>query len=478
MGLNDLMHPRNRYKDSPPNFSELGAIYPEFKKFTRENSSGTVSINFKDPEALRAVTCCTLDHDFGLKLDLPLDRLIPTVPLRLNYILWLEDLMKSLGEVAEAVWGLDIGTGASCIYPLLGAAIDNWNFIATEIDEFALGYAQRNVAQNGMDGKIKLKLVSPDSYLRKPLKDVTQKITFCMCNPPFFSCEEEAMFGASRTDKRPLPTSVCTGSANETVTRGGEVEFVKGIIRDSMEMKDMISWYTTMLGKKSSLTEVMAFLKKNKIYAVTTTEFCQGKTRRWGVAWTFIKGILSIEIDIKETSHKTTDSISFTCTAVENTWSNQRRKRREQQRQKPLISDDVPPAAIEDADQRSTSAAGSTPTAIDLSQTGKKSITDTCALTKRENSTDKTAEGPMNGSQVSGSTTNSDGKPESDMALKDRGVNQNCSSPLCVFSVNVGEKIGEGQEIVCISVEFVDGKDKNQLYQIYQYLQNKLLKGL
>ncbi|EDO35855.1 predicted protein, partial [Nematostella vectensis] len=378
MGLNDLMHPRNRYKDTPPNFSELAAIYPEFKKFTRENSSGTVSINFKDPEALRAVTCCTLDHDFGLKLDIPLDRLIPTVPLRLNYILWLEDLMKSLGEVEEAVWGLDIGTGASCIYPLLGAAIDNWNFIATEIDEFALGYAQRNVAQNGMDGKIKLKLVSPDSYLKKPLKDVTQKITFCMCNPPFFSCEEEAMFGASRTDKRPLPSSVCTGSANETVTKGGEVEFVKGIIRDSMEMKDMISWYTTMLGKKSSLMEVMAFLKKNKIYAVTTTEFCQGKTRRWGVAWTFIKGILSIEsppakrhkkhhkakpltftlnssschvqshvkdtadkikqlflqlkIDIKETSHKTTDSISFTCTAVENTWSNQRRKRREQQR--------------------------------------------------------------------------------------------------------------------------------------------------
>lgn len=115
MGFNDLMHPRNIYRNSPPDFKILAEKFDYFKKFTKESNSGHFTLNFKDPGALRALTCALLEHDFGLKLSIPLDRLIPTVPLRLNYILWIEDLLSCLPEVYRhaTVRGFDIGKAES-----------------------------------------------------------------------------------------------------------------------------------------------------------------------------------------------------------------------------------------------------------------------------------------------------------------------------------------------------------------------------
>jgi len=76
-------------------------------------------------------------------LDIPVDHLIPTVTLRANYIHWLQDLLNLNPDTK--VHGLDIGCGASCIYPLLGAAINNknWTFLGTDIDKESLKYAKK-----------------------------------------------------------------------------------------------------------------------------------------------------------------------------------------------------------------------------------------------------------------------------------------------------------------------------------------------
>lgn len=47
------------------------------------------------------------------------------------------------------------GTGASCIYPLLGSKLNGWRFLATEIDKDSVTYALSNVQRNSMDTKIK-----------------------------------------------------------------------------------------------------------------------------------------------------------------------------------------------------------------------------------------------------------------------------------------------------------------------------------
>ena len=107
MSLNKFMHPRNKYRNQKPSFKELALEYPDFGKHTtRDEESGKVHLDFKDPSALRALTKTLLKHDFELDVDLPSDRLVPTIPLRLNYIHWIEDILDNTeGEIR----GIDIG---------------------------------------------------------------------------------------------------------------------------------------------------------------------------------------------------------------------------------------------------------------------------------------------------------------------------------------------------------------------------------
>jgi len=69
---------------------------------------------------------------------IPDGQLCPTVPNRCNYIHWLQHLLSSdiiprtLSTDAK-VRGFDIGTGASCIYPLLGASLHGWSFVGSGI---------------------------------------------------------------------------------------------------------------------------------------------------------------------------------------------------------------------------------------------------------------------------------------------------------------------------------------------------------
>lgn len=65
-----------------------------------------VHVDFRNPAHLRAVTWALLKDDFHLDVKLPVDRLTPTVPLRLNYILWLEDILGKSGTPRK---GIDIG---------------------------------------------------------------------------------------------------------------------------------------------------------------------------------------------------------------------------------------------------------------------------------------------------------------------------------------------------------------------------------
>lgn len=65
------------------------------------------------------------------------------MPNRSNYIHWIEDLLSS--DVVEKIdgrgdgaRGFDIGTGANCIYPLLGASLRGWRFVGSGTEVFLL----------------------------------------------------------------------------------------------------------------------------------------------------------------------------------------------------------------------------------------------------------------------------------------------------------------------------------------------------
>ncbi|XP_038182257.1 RNA N6-adenosine-methyltransferase METTL16 [Arvicola amphibius] len=289
MALSKSMHARNRYKDKPPDFAYLASKYPDFKQHIQINLNGRVSLNFKDPEAVRALTCTLLREDFGLSIDIPLERLIPTVPLRLNYIHWVEDLIGHQDSDKSTLRrGIDIGTGASCIYPLLGATLNGWYFLATEVDDMCFNYAKKNVEQNNLSDLIKVVKVPQKTLLMDALKEESEIVyDFCMCNPPFFANELEAQGVNSRNSRRPPPSSVNTGGITEIMAEGGELEFVKRIIHDSLQLKKRLRWYSCMLGKKCSLAPLKEELRIQGVRKVTFTEFCQGRTMRWALAWSF-----------------------------------------------------------------------------------------------------------------------------------------------------------------------------------------------
>lgn len=69
--------------------------------------NGRVSLNFRNERTLRELTKMLLLEYFGLHVDFAPGSLVPTLALRLNYILWLEDLLAPLK--LDAVRGIDIG---------------------------------------------------------------------------------------------------------------------------------------------------------------------------------------------------------------------------------------------------------------------------------------------------------------------------------------------------------------------------------
>lgn len=47
-------------------------------------------------------------------------------------------------------------------------------------------------------------------------------------------------------------------------------------------------WFTSMIGRKSNLKFLTSKLWEVGVTVVKTTEFVQGRTSRWGLAWSFL----------------------------------------------------------------------------------------------------------------------------------------------------------------------------------------------
>lgn len=352
--------------------------------YSFQSLTGRKRIDFKDQKALRILTQCLLHKDFDLIVNFPENKLVPTLPLRLNYILWLEDILRTF-QFKENIRGIDIGCGASCIYGLLSAKQNKWEMYGTEVDLDSLRFARENVTKNRLEGLIHVIEQKEKDELFKVVLYISEEIHFSMCNPPFYDDFEETP--VNRTGGRDMPRSSNTGTGKEIRVEGSEVSFVIRMIDESLVLKDRIKIYTSMLGKKSSLASVKNYLKEKGVTNFITTEFCQGRTTRWGIAWSHVSGIYLNKVpqyERKNMRKPTGHSVSFTLlkeglsldwdriekmleklfsdlkmriglheqedeksvwevSALTNTWSHQRRKRRRAEK-----GDDGPPEKMTD----------------------------------------------------------------------------------------------------------------------------------
>ncbi|XP_037949569.1 U6 small nuclear RNA (adenine-(43)-N(6))-methyltransferase [Teleopsis dalmanni] len=287
------MHPRNVFR-TQPDYIALAIKHKDFRMICKLELNGKVIPNYKNDNALRTLTETLLKEYFNLKIEIAPGNLIPTVPLRLNYILWLEDLLTKIN--VKDVKGIDIGCGSSCIYALLGAK-KNWQMTALESNSVNLEYAKKNIEANNMQQLI--------SLFAQPNKDVIfknffqtcpddMKFHFSMCNPPFYNSSLSNPFNGTtrKSKKRPPPRNCTTGNMEELACPGGEVKFVERIVEESLLYSERIMIFSSMLGHKSSVSQVQEILKKIDIKHIATTEFHQGNTTRWCIAWSFSDNML------------------------------------------------------------------------------------------------------------------------------------------------------------------------------------------
>lgn len=190
-------------------------------------------------------------------------------------------------DPSRDVVGIDIGVGASCIYSLLGCASrPKWRFGGTDIDEKNFEYASKNVTLNNLDSRIRLRKVDPEDPLL-PLKELgIRHADFVMCNPPFFASKQDML--ATHLTKKRSPSAVCSGADVEMITEGGDLGFVMRMVEESRKLRDQVQWYSSMLGKLSSATQLVEALKDRDITNFAVTSLQAGNvTRRWAIAWSF-----------------------------------------------------------------------------------------------------------------------------------------------------------------------------------------------
>ncbi|KAK8159458.1 hypothetical protein IWX90DRAFT_389645, partial [Phyllosticta citrichinensis] len=251
-----------------------------------------------------------LRKDFNIELVMPEDRLFPTI--RALYVRWIKSLLDGTNpswyedfvpESAarergrrEEIAGLDIGTGASAIYPLLALRLyPKWFMFGTEIDTTSLEYAQMNLAANKLDGRCKLLQRSPTQFLIPAKQELERTdLDFVMTNPPFFSSISEWQDSLSGKGKEKPPDTVCTGAEAEMVYEGedggGDYEFALRLYRESTQTSMVkAQWYSVMFGKKQSAHRFVTLFQAEKSTNFAT--FLLGaasRTRRWVVAWSWL----------------------------------------------------------------------------------------------------------------------------------------------------------------------------------------------
>ncbi|MBP8008084.1 MAG: 23S rRNA (adenine(1618)-N(6))-methyltransferase RlmF [Thiopseudomonas sp.] len=294
-----LLHPRNRHQGRY-DFAALIAVEPRLKAFVIINPYGKQSIDFANPAAVRVFNAALLKQLYGIKdWQIPEGYLCPPVPGRADYIHGLADLLASdaKGVIPRGAGftALDVGTGANCIYPLLGQHDYGWRFIASDIDVQALANARQTLRANALDKVIELRLQSDKSAFFKGVLRADERIVCTLCNPPFHSSAAEASTGSERKwrnlgkqdPQRKLPALNFGGKSNELWCKGGELTFVRNMIKESKDYAEQVLWFTTLVSKSAHIRLLQRVLKQVGAVDVQVCSMAQGQKQSRFLAWTF-----------------------------------------------------------------------------------------------------------------------------------------------------------------------------------------------
>jgi 23S rRNA (adenine1618-N6)-methyltransferase len=298
-GEKESLHPRNLHRASY-NFEQLIKGTPQLGGFVKLNQYNTESINFSDPDAVKALNKALLKHFYGINYwDIPAGYLCPPIPGRADYIHYMADLLgesnKGIIPTGDQVKVLDVGTGANCVYPLIGNSVYKWQFVGTDIDPAAIGSANQIIVSNPqLKNHMVCRLQTNPADVFKRIITQGEVFDLTICNPPFHSSWQEAQAGTNRkwdnlnNAKSPKAILNFGGRNNELWCAGGEAAFIRRMIEQSALFAKNVFWFSTLVSKKDTLPGVYKALRKVAATDVKTISMAQGQKISRAVAWTFL----------------------------------------------------------------------------------------------------------------------------------------------------------------------------------------------
>ena len=193
---------------------------------------------------------------------------------------------------------LDVGVGANCIYPILGATEYNWNFIGSDIDPQSITTAEEIVKSNpSLVGKIKCKLQNDPKAIFRGIIGSKDIVDLTLCNPPFHESEEAAQKGSLRKVQNLSGKKIKTAALNfsgvskELIFEGGEVKFISNMVLQSKTFANNCFWFTTLVSKQSNLKAIYKVIDQVGAFEVKTIPMGTGNKVTRIVAWTFLSKI-------------------------------------------------------------------------------------------------------------------------------------------------------------------------------------------
>ena len=290
------LHPRNPH-NARYDFEALIASKPALQPFVSENLYGDLSIDFSNPEAVLMLNSALLAHFYGVSVwDIPKNYLCPPIPGRADYLHYMADLLATShgGKIPKDVKVLDIGVGANCIYPIIGSSVYGWAVVGSDIDEVSVGSAKNIVKGNAsLTEKIEIRRQLNAEHIFNGIIGKTERFAFTLCNPPFHRSAEDAMQGSVRKNRNLTKQKSKNrslnfgGQANELWCPGGEVAFVKKMIKESVIHQKKVLWFSTLVSKKESLAPIYKQLKSVGPKEIKTIEMRQGHKVTRIVVWSF-----------------------------------------------------------------------------------------------------------------------------------------------------------------------------------------------
>ena len=293
------LHPRNKNRDRY-DIQALTGVTPELVNYIKPNKYGEDSVDFSDPAAVKTLNTALLNYYYKIEYwEFPDKNLCPPIPGRADYIHHIADLLseKKFGMIptGDNITCFDIGTGASCIYPVIGVAEYNWNFIGSDIDPASINSATRIVNSNAsLKNKVECRLQKNPKDIFYGIISKEDKIDVSVCNPPFHSSAEDALQGTQRKVKNltgkeeATPTQNFSGVAKELIYEGGEKKFIDKMIRESKKFAKSCFLFSTLVSKQSNLKGIYKSLEQFNAQQVRTKPMGTGNKSTRIVAWTFL----------------------------------------------------------------------------------------------------------------------------------------------------------------------------------------------